>query len=278
MSDSGALVVLLTGAASGIGRHLADCLVTRGERLLATDVAVEPLENYATAQGWPQDRVRTARLDVRSTEDWEAAIAAAATNWGRLDVLLNVAGYVHPGWIHEVDAEEIDRHIDINTKGVILGTRAAARQMVKQGHGQIVNIASLAGIAPIPGISLYSASKFAVRGFTLAVAEELRPHGVTVSVVCPDAVDTPMLDKQIDFTEAAMTFSGRRALQVEDVARAVLDVALVRKRLEVTLPRHRAWMAKLTSLWPALSRPLLPRLTQQGLRRQEAARELRKQQ
>src|SRR5690606_20076022 len=115
---------------------------------------------------------------------------------GSLDLLLNVAGVLRPGHVHVLSAGEIDLHLDVNAKGVMYGTQAAAREMVRHGGGQIINIASMAALAPIPGIALYSASKFAVRAFSLAVAYELAPHNVRVSVICPDAVSTPMLDLQ----------------------------------------------------------------------------------
>ena len=154
----------------------------------------------------------------------------------------------------------------------MLGTQTAARQMVRQGSGHIVNISSMAGIAPIPGIASYTASKFAVRGFSLAVAHELRPHGVSVSCVCPDAVETPMLELQMSHAAAALTFTAKRFLTVEDVGRAVFDHVLPRRPLEVTLPRRRGWLAKLTSLWPSTTGWLLPSLTKDSLKRQEAYR------
>ena len=89
---------------------------------------------------------------------------------GRIDVLMNVAGIIAPGKVHEITADRMLSHLDVNARGVMLGTQAAARQMVRQGQGHIINIASLAGLAPIPGIAPYTASKFAVRGFSLAVA------------------------------------------------------------------------------------------------------------
>jgi len=271
-----ARVAMLTGAAGGIGKALASEMVRRGDRLLATDVDLSVLHRRAEEGGWPSSQVRLRQLDVRDAQAWSDAVQEVVEAWGRLDVMLNVAGYLHPGWIHEMDPGEIDRHIDINTKGVIHGTQAAARHMVARGEGHIVNIASMAALAPIPGIALYSASKFAVRAFSLAVAEELRPHGVWVSVVCPDAVQTAMLEKQVDFPEAALTFSGPRALKAEEVVAALLDQALARRRLEVILPRHRGWLAKLSNLWPTLAHAVVPRLSKQGAIRQAAAVEHRR--
>jgi 3-oxoacyl-[acyl-carrier protein] reductase len=158
---------------------------------------------------------------------------------------------------------------------VIHGTRAAAAVMVAQRAGHIVNMGSLAALAPVPGISLYSASKFAVRGFSLAAAEELRPHGVFVTVVCPDAVRTPMLDLQVGYKEAALTFSGPRALTVEEIGDVILRDVLVRRPREAIVPRTRGWLAKLASLAPDLAAVLRPGLEKKGLAAQEAEKKRR---
>ncbi|MEW6775853.1 MAG: SDR family oxidoreductase [Bdellovibrionota bacterium] len=265
-------VMILTGCASGIARHVAEVLARDGHHLLLTDVNQQGLLGAAEEKGWSKNpEIALKKLDVRDPAAWEEAVASAVQKWGRLDVLLNIAGYLKPGFTHQVSAEEVDRHFDINVKGLIHGTRVAARQMVAQRAGHIVNIASMAGIAPIPGLSLYSGSKFAVRGFSLAAAQELRPHGVFVTTICPDAVQTPMLDLQRDYKEAAMTFSGPRALSVEEIADAILK-ALEEKPLEVriTPPRSgRAIAAQIVNAFPDLALRIGPLIQKQGLKRQK---------
>lgn len=264
--------MMLTGAASGIGRHMAQLLLAQGHYLLLADVNAAGLETLVSTGGWPPDRLMVREMDVRDAEQWRQAVEAAVQRWERLDVLLNVAGVVRPGLVHESSPDDVAYHLDINAKGTILGTQAAARQMVAQRGGHIVNIASMAALAAVPGIALYSASKFAVRGFSLAVAHELRPHGVAVTVVCPDAVQTPMLDLQLDFPQAALTFSGKRPLTVDDLGRLIVERVLPDRPVEATLPRHRGWLAKASSLSPTLAMKILPRLTQRGLARQAAAK------
>jgi NAD(P)-dependent dehydrogenase (short-subunit alcohol dehydrogenase family) len=259
---------LITGAASGIGRHLALSLLARGERVCATDINEDALQTLRgdVAQ---LDNLWLQALDVRDAPAWEALVQAIGERWGGLDVLLNVAGFLKPGYAHEADAEDVHRHLDINTKGVMFGTQAAARHMLPRGRGHIVNIASLAGIAPVPGLTLYSASKFAVRGYSLAAAYELRQHGIKVTVVCPDAVKTPMLDLQVAYEQAALTFSGNRPLTVDEVTDAVLNCALTRAPLEITLSRSRGLLAKVASFFPGLSVVLLNALRRRGLARQK---------
>ena len=260
-------VHLVTGAASGIGAHLAAELLRRGARVCAADVntaALAALHAHAD-----NDQLMTAALDVRDPAQWTALVDQVRARWHGLDVLMNVAGVIRPGWIHAFTAEDVHLQLDVNTKGVIFGTQAAVRVMLEQGRGHIINIASLAGVAPVPGLALYSASKFAVRGFTLAAAFELREKNVRVTAICPDAVQTPMLDQQVDREEAAMTFSGSAApLTVEDIGRAVFERALPHAPLEITLPGHRGAMAKFGSAFPAASVGLLARLRELGRARQ----------
>ena len=269
------LTCLLTGCASGIGRHLADRLLERGARVCATDVAEDALRSHADEASWPGERLLLDRLDVTDPQDWQRLVDRAATAWGRLDVVMNVAGFLRPGEIHEAVDEDVHRHFDVNVKGVVFGTRAAARHMIPNRRGHIVNVASMASLAPIPGIALYSASKYAVRAFSLAAAEELRPHGIAVTTVCPDAVRTPMLDLQLDYEQAALTFTAPRLLAVEDIGRLVLGRVLEKRPLLVAIPRRRAWLARFADLFPSTTRWIAARLQKQGLERQKELRALR---
>jgi 3-oxoacyl-[acyl-carrier protein] reductase len=257
--------MLLTGCAGGIGRHLTGVLSALGHRVVATDLDEPALAREAEARGWKG--VTTRRLDVRREDDWEAALDAASA-LGDLDVVMNIAGYLQPGYVKDLAQRDVDLHLDVNAKGTILGTRAAARRMIPRRRGHVVNVGSLASLAPVPGLSLYSASKFAVRGFTLAAAVELREHGVAVTLVMPDAVDTPMLDKQVPYKEAAMTFSGPRALTVEDVAALIVDHVLPHRPLEAALPFSRAFLARVANSAPAVVQRLSPVLLRKGMKRQ----------
>ncbi|MEQ9320227.1 MAG: SDR family oxidoreductase [Polyangiaceae bacterium] len=263
---------VVTGCASGIGRVVADRLVARGHRVLATDLDLDALEHHAVEQGWPS-RARRARLDVTSADDWRRVLAEADDAWDGLDVLYNIAGYLQPGYAHAFALEDIDRHFDINVKGVMIGARLAAARMVAQGHGHIVNIASMAALAPVPGLSLYSASKYAVRSFSLAAAVELADHGVAVTVVCPDAVATPMLDKQVDYDEAALTFSGARVLTADEVAEAITTRVLRDRPMELALPWSRKVLARIADLVPEVAHIASPLLRRQGRAKQSKKRD-----
>jgi 3-oxoacyl-[acyl-carrier protein] reductase len=255
---------VVTGCASGIGRVVAGRLVNRGHRVMATDIDEEGLAKAADDQAWPSDRVLRARLDVTSADDWRGVFEQVGQRWGGVDVVYNIAGFLQPGYVDAFDLADVDRHFDINTKGVVYGTRLAAEMMVSQGFGHIVNVASMAALAPVPGLGLYSASKYAVRAFSLAAAYELADKGVAVTVVCPDAVATPMLDKQVDYDEAALTFSGPRVLTAEEVADALTDRVLRDRPLELAIPRSRKAMARVADLMPRLGLLAAPLLRRQG--------------
>jgi 3-oxoacyl-[acyl-carrier protein] reductase len=271
-------VMLLTGCAAGIGRRLAVTLARRGHRLLVTDVDEAGLDDLVQRELGDCNDVARESFDVRDSDAWQRSVAGLVARWGRIDVLLNVAGTIHAGWAHDMQPDQVHRLIDVNVKGVVFGTNAAARQMIQQGAGQIVNIASMAGIASVPGIAVYSASKHAVRGFSLAVAEELRPHGVSVSVVCPGLVDTAMLDAQVGRDEAAFTFIGARVLEAGDVVDAIVEGVLRQTPLERTVTLKgsgQAPLAKLLNAIPELQRWVAPIARRLGLRNQQRFRERR---
>lgn len=265
-------VMVLTGCASGIGLHLAGALSARGHRVLATDVNEEALKEKASEGGWEARGVRLQKLDVRSAEAWEAALDVATSAWGGVDVVMNIAGALRPGYVQSLTPADIDLHMDVNLKGTALGMRAAAARMIPRRSGHIINFGSLASLAPVPGLSLYTASKFAVRGLSLAAAVELRPHGVSVTVVMPDAVNTPMLDLQVDYKEAALTFSGDKPLTVEEVERVIVEKVLPQKPLEIGFPLKRAALARAANAAPGISRLVAPMLLQKGLAAQEEVR------
>jgi len=265
------MAMLITGAASGIGRHLVGAFLRRGERVAASDLSLERLRDVAAADGWhgagPPDALHMASLDVRDPGAWETVWAAAEAALGPVDRVLNVAGYLAPDWIEHARDEDIERHFDVNTKGVVYGTRCAARHMIPRRAGHIINIGSLASLSPVPGLSLYAGSKFAVRGFSLSVALELADKGVAVTVVLPDAVQTPMLDLQKPRAEAALTFSGGRVLTPADIEATLVEVLRTRP-LEVAIPAARGALARFASAMPALGQHLLPLMRALGRRRQ----------
>jgi 3-oxoacyl-[acyl-carrier protein] reductase len=268
------LSIMLTGAAGGVGRVLAHDLLSGGHRLLVTDRDLKQLKSfYSEASNVYGDALTLQRLDIVSHASWKKSLESWARKQGGLDVLVNLAALLKPGYSYDVGESEIDAHMDVNAKGTIYGTSVASAVMMGQGSGHIINIASLAGVAPIPGISLYSASKFAVRGYSLAVAQELQPAGIQVTVICPDAIRTPMLDLQKDYEEAALTFSGSKFLSPEDISTAICKLIdkgqLGKAPAELTIPFGRGFLAKIASFAPSINLSLAASLRKKGLKKQK---------
>jgi 3-oxoacyl-[acyl-carrier protein] reductase len=261
-------IFLVTGAASGIGFELTKQLLARGDQVCACDINVEAMQPLQALAAPGQLLIEA--LDVRDSAAWQRVLTALLAQWQRLDVLANVAGVLRANWVHETPATDIDFHFDINVKGVILGMQAVLPHFLTRQQGHIINIASLAALSPVPGLSLYSASKFAVRGYSLAAGLELAEQGIAVTAVCPDAVQTPMLDIQKGQAQTALTFSGPRALSTEEVVEAILGPVLNERPLEIMLPVWRGATAKFAGSFPSVSRYALKFMRKAGLRRQQA--------
>jgi 3-oxoacyl-[acyl-carrier protein] reductase len=240
-------LIVLTGAASGIGKQLVHAFLERKIPLILVDLDAEKLENLthgSEAVGWVDG-------DVAQEATWYRVVETVKKLGLPISHLINCAGVIRPGFVEDYALGDIDFHLNCNAKGSILGTTVVGRVMKEQGFGHILNISSLAGLAPVSGLSLYSASKFAVRGFSLSVAAELKRYGVLVSVICPDLVNTPMLDLQLGYPEEAkLTFSGpKKVLEPKEVVQVILGV-MERPRVLVCIPESRGLLAKIAGTWP----------------------------
>lgn len=264
-------VIIITGASSGIGQHLADLLLAQGHRIVPVARRVEVIQAYAEEKSWDQERILLHKLDIRLADEWQQVLEATLEKWGRIDVLINNAGVVEPRYIHQATPETIDFIIDTNIKGTMLGTIATSKIMVEQGAGHIIHIGSLGGVLPLPGSSIYSASKAGLRHFSLATTMELRKHGVYVTHIAPDSVDTPQHQTEYEHEEAALSFTSAKPLTVEDLGKATLR-ALKRKPIEITVPSVSGFFAKLSGLLPGVTRRIMPMLIKQGLANQAKRR------
>jgi 3-oxoacyl-[acyl-carrier protein] reductase len=259
--------VFITGCANGIGQHLAEVFYQKGFQVIATDLEVSKmLTQFAH---WTPDRVLIEALNVSQIHDWERVFARAVERFGRINILINNAGVVIPGYVAEFDWREIDQQVDVNIKGVMYGSQYAIKHMLAQGGGHLINFASLAGIAPIMGLPIYSATKHAVRAFSLAAYQEVKGQGIQVSVICPDLVQTNMLTLQIDYPAAALSFSSSKVLTVHDIEKAIFERALLRKQVEIMVPPSRGWLGKIGNLFPTAADFLTASLFRKGAQRQQ---------
>lgn len=181
-------VVVVTGGARGIGRATAEALRMAGASVAIGDIDRDEVECAAAELG-----VLGGWLDVTDAESVAAFHADVERKLGPIDVWINNAGIMPVGSVLEQDEAIIRRAVDINVLGVIHGSRSAARRMAERGHGRIVNVASVAGRLPAPGMAVYNATKFAVVGFGEALDAELATRDVRVSTVFPSFTDTGLL-------------------------------------------------------------------------------------
>jgi len=180
-------VWLVTGSASGLGRNIAEAVLASGDRLVATARDPRRLEDLAKKYG---DQVRTAPLDVADERAARAAVQVAVDAFGRLDVVVNNAGYGDIAPFEQLSPERFRALIDTNFYGVVYMTRAALPVMRKQRSGCILQISSVGGRLTRPGNAGYHAAKWAVGGFTESVAKEVAPFGVKMCALEPAGIRT----------------------------------------------------------------------------------------
>lgn len=188
MSAFGGLVALVTGAASGIGAATVDSLEEAGARVGALDIE--------EASG--RDGVLPLVADVTDGTSIDAAVQQVVGEFGRLDVLVNVAGIGAAGTIEDNSDDEWRQVFDVNVLGMVRTARAALPHLRRAEHPAVVNVSSVAAIAGLPQRALYSASKGAVLSLTLAMAADLVDEGIRVNCICPGTADTPWVGRLLD--------------------------------------------------------------------------------
>ncbi|CAN3126781.1 SDR family oxidoreductase [Mycobacterium sp. smrl_JER01] len=243
--------VAITGAARGIGYATAEALLKRGARVVIgdRDVALQEssvarLGNLGPASGYP--------LDVTDRESFASFLDKARTDGGgHIDVLINNAGVMPIGPFLEQSEQSIRSSLEVNLYGVITGCQLALPDMIARRRGHIINIASLSGLIPVPGQVVYVGAKFGVVGLSAALADEVAPHGVHVSVVMPPFTKTELIS-------GTKETAGTKPVEPEDIAAAIaktLDkpkthvavppfLRFTAQAAQMLGPRGRRWMNK----------------------------------
>jgi short-subunit dehydrogenase len=178
-------VVLITGASSGVGQSTARLLSQRGYKVFGTS------RTPASADSFPG--VEMLSLDVRTEDSVRACVQAVSNRGGHLDVLINNAGYELAGALEELSMEEARAQFETNFFGVVRMVNAVLPFLRRQKGGHIINVSSLSGLSPIPFLGIYSASKFALEGYTEALRHELAPFNIHVSLTEAGFLKTPMM-------------------------------------------------------------------------------------
>jgi NAD(P)-dependent dehydrogenase (short-subunit alcohol dehydrogenase family) len=243
-------VAIVTGAASGIGRCLAQVLARQGSHVVMVDVQPQVVEAAGKMQS-AGGSVHGVVVDVRDAGAVAAVVEETTKAHGRLDFIFNNAGIVVAGDAAAMPPADWKRVVEVNLMGVVNGVQAAYPLMCRQGFGHIVNTGSIAGLVLLPCTQIYSASKSAIITLTRCLRMEAVPHGVYVSLICPGVVHTPMIDgggahgairAKIPFDRISSLPRLLRPMSPEQFAVKAL-IAVARREAIVVLPR---WM---TALW-----------------------------
>lgn len=211
-------VALVTGAARGIGRGIAETMAAEGATVIGADVI--PSEGETAM-------ARTVALDVTDEADWARVVDEVRAEFGAVTVLVNNAGVTGPDVVHELSLAEWDRIIDVDQTGVFLGMKSVIPAMIEAGGGSIVNMSSICGAAAVPGIAAYHAAKGAVLTLTKNAAVSYAHVGIRANSILPGWIRTPMTSGQDDAVNAVFLDATplARAGVPEDIAWAAVYLA-----------------------------------------------------
>ncbi|WP_322923856.1 SDR family oxidoreductase [Paenibacillus campi] len=240
-------IVLITGASSGIGARTAEMLVRQGAIPILTARSQPKLEQLSQQL---QGQHRMFNMDVQQQEQIEYVVAQIVDEYGRIDILLNNAGYGQFTSILDTDVQAYEQMMDVNYMGTVRCTRTVLPHMLKAGQGQIINVASMAGKFATAQSTAYTATKFAVLGFTNSLRQELRGTGITVSAINPGPVNTAFFERADPSGTYVSNVSGFM-LSTDKVCHELIRM-MKRRREEVDLPRYAGVAVRLYQLCPRL--------------------------
>ncbi|MEV6485745.1 SDR family NAD(P)-dependent oxidoreductase [Streptomyces sp. NPDC051576] len=257
-------VVLVTGAANGIGAAAAELAIARGHRVLLTDVDEKAVLARAGELG---PRATGLVLDIRSTEDWSRAFDVAEAAFGAVDVLVNNAGITHTGHARDLSPQQHRDIVEINLLGTINGVCTAVERMTARGRGHIINVCSMTAFLPLPGYATYCGTKYGVRAFHHSVAIEERDGPLDFTIIHPPSTRTDMLAREMADPACAITFA-EKSYAPERIARAVVD-AIAGKPVEVVFPPLAGRVQRIAGVFPRLMRRVIPLAEARGRRQRE---------
>ena len=186
-------LALITGASRGIGRAIAIALGGQGATVICAARSVEGLEKTAQAVEKAGGKAIVVPVDMGDEESIKNLVGKVADEFGKLDILVNNAGVVHSGPLEKTPTEHWDHCMNVNARGAFILCREAIPLLRKSDRGCIVNISSVVGVKGYPNQAAYTASKHALRGMSISLANELKDEGIRVHVICPGGVDTGLI-------------------------------------------------------------------------------------
>lgn len=263
-------VAIVTGGGSGIGQALAEELGRRGAVVVVADIRDESAREVAAGIAAAGGRAAAAHVDVSRADEVQRLVDDAVREHGRLDLMVNNAGIGVGGEIRDLTLEHWRAAIDVNLRGVVHGVAAAYPVMIRQGGGHIVNIASLSGLIPSPGLGPYATTKGAVVSLTGALRAEAEAYGVRASVVCPGFVDTAIFENAIGVKvekDKLLKRIGLPLISAEEAAREIVR-GIERNEGVMVFPRSARVVWRMARWAPWAMAPLHRRILR-GLRERE---------
>ena len=254
--------VIITGGSEGVGAATARKFADAGANLMLVARNKKNLEKIAEELR-DKASVEIFAMDVSDADACVDVFKKAEFEFGRIDILINNAGFHQRGPFKEVTAEDHGTMVDVNLRSPIMLTRLVLPYLHEQGGGVIINVGSLAGRQPLPDQVTYSATKSGLRTFTFALFEELRGTNIKTALVSPGPVDTGFIMDNLDVV-ADLTMS-QPISTAEEVAQAVLDLCGNRQK-ELAMPRSTAVLTRIVALMPWLRRLIQPVLERKGAR------------
>ena len=264
--------VLITGGSEGVGAAAARLFADAGANLMLVARTRKNLEAVADELR-DRTKVEIFAMDVTDASACVDVFKKTAFEFGRIDVLVNNAGYHARGNVEDVDAAELGKIVDVNLRAPIILSRIAIPYLKENGSGVIINVGSMAGRTPVPGSTTYAATKAGLRSFSLALAEELQASGIKVGLVSPGPIDTQFILADIDQT-ADITLSQPMST-AEEVAQTIVDLCGNTVR-EVAMPRLTGILTTVNYLFPWVGRQMRPLLEKKGRRVKEQFKAERK--
>lgn len=252
--------VIITGGSEGVGAAVARMFAEAGANLMLVARGKKNLEAVAEELR-DKTKVEIFAMDVADADACVDVFKKAQFEFGRVDILINNAGYHARGSVDAVDAAELAKMVDVNLRAPIVLARIALPYLKEADEAAIINVGSLAGRTPVPGSATYSSTKSGLRAFTISLAEELRGSNIKVGLVSPGPINTGFILADIDKT-ADITFSQPMST-AEDVAQNILDLCSNNIR-EVSMPPLSGFLTTVAYLFPWLSRKLKPALERKG--------------
>ena len=249
MDDMAGKVALVTGGASGMGQIAARRLANQGARVTIFDVNEQGLQNTAAES----DNITAFHCDISSREDVEAKVAEVAATLGPIDLLIHAAALMPSHKLIDHTHEGMEKLFRINYFGTTYMVRAVLPAMIERGNGRIITFGSIAGIALVPKMGAYCATKAAVNAYMEVLQNEIRDTGVRAHLVCPPATNTPLVDQTIATDTPGSIIEAKKSGRLGDPEKMIDAIEKgVRKDKDIIYPGE----AKLLYLW----RALLPKL------------------